>query len=82
VTNADIFIQILSEASGKPREEVETLADTFYQTIGSRFRLDEELSDDKAQELLKSMRQELPGIRAWLVQGGLMANPGGVKGTA
>jgi ribosomal protein L29 len=41
--------------------------------MGSRHHLDEEISDEEAQAQLTQLRRELPGIRQWLVQGGIEA---------
>lgn len=68
MTNREIFTQILSEATGKPKKEVEhlTLALTKHIGIG---RLDEERPQGQGEKLLEQLRRELPGIRAWLEQG-------------
>lgn len=78
---ADIFKLILSEASGKPLEDVEEMFAIFTKTHPLP-GLDVEISDQEAHQLLNELRKELPGIYNWLVQGGLMANPGGKQGTA
>lgn len=78
---SDIFKIILSEASGRPLDEVDDLLEIFTrrQPLPG---LDVELADQDAEQLLTDLRKELPGIYNWLVQGGLMANPGGTQGTA
>ena len=73
MTNRDVFTQILSEASGRPLDEVKDLVDKLVRSMGSRHHLDEEISDDEAQAQLTQLRRELPGIRRWLVQGGIEA---------
>ncbi len=72
MTNRDIYCIILSEASGKPRSEVEALVEAMT-GIAGRGNLDVELPDAKAQTLLADLRKELPGIRLWLEQGASMA---------
>ena len=72
MTNRDIYCTILSEASGKPKSEVESLVEAMAGFAG-RGKLDVELPDDKAEELLKALRSELPGIRLWLEQGAALA---------
>lgn len=72
MTNFDIFAQIISEASAKPIEEVKLMTDAILKLVGSPAEMYETVSDDKAQEMLAALRTDLPGIRAWLVTGGLM----------
>ena len=72
MTNFDVFAQIISEASGKPLEEVKSMTDVILKMAGSTGKMYETIPDDKAQELLTKLRTELPGIRQWLIAGGLM----------
>ena len=72
MTNFDIFAQIISEASGKPIEDVKLMTDAILELAGSPGEMYEAVPNDKAQELLAKLRMELPGIRAWLIKGGLM----------
>jgi hypothetical protein len=72
MTNFDIFAQIISEASGKPLEEVKQMTDVIFKMAGSSGNMYEKVPDDKAQELLTKLRTELPGVQRWLVEGGLM----------
>ncbi len=73
MTNRDIFVQILHEASGKPSDFVSDMAESFFASLppGST-KIDDEISDTTASELLASLRTQLPGIRQWLIEGGLM----------
>jgi hypothetical protein len=73
MTNADVFIQILSEASGRPPDQVQDMLDNFLRFTGASHRFDQELSDAQAEELLIQLRRELPGIRRWLAQGAFEA---------
>jgi len=70
--NIDIFAQIISEASGKPVEEVRLMTDVILKMAGSAGNMHREIPDNEAKVLLAKMRMELPGIRAWLIKGGLM----------
>lgn len=79
MTNFDIFAQIISEASGKPLEEVRQMADVILKLAGSSGKIHEVVSDSEAEKLLTQLRGELPGIRNWLIQGGLMAEAKIVK---
>jgi len=72
MTNRDIYCAIFSEASGKPKSDVETLVQAMTVITGAG-KLDEELPDDQAEKLLKALRSELPGIRHWLEQGAHLA---------
>jgi len=82
MTNRDILFKILGEASGQSIDDVADMATHLYPLLSSGFRLDEKIPDAKAQELLAKYRQELPGIRAWLIRSAFMASPGGHHGTA
>ena len=72
MTNFDVFAQIISEASGKPLEEVKSMTDVILKMAGSSGKMYETIPDEKAQEMLTKLRSELPGVRRWLVEGGLM----------
>jgi len=72
MTNRDILVQILSEASGKPKEQVSGLVEVVYSNI-PKGKLDQELPDDKAKTLLASLRTQLPGVLRWLAEGADMA---------
>lgn len=72
MTNADIFNQILSDATGQPVAEVTEMTAALADMFGSRIDLQAEVSDAEAEKLLAALRKELPGIRAWLAQSDLM----------
>jgi len=65
----DVFIQILSEVSGKPKASVSELLEFFKSTIPGQHKFDEEIPDDEAAALLNGLRQEKEGIKAWLMTG-------------
>lgn len=67
MTNADVMVQILSEASGKPKSEFAAMLACFPPE--KRGQLDKELTDDEAKRLIESLRQEQSGILAWMVKG-------------
>jgi len=79
--NSDIYKTILSEASGRPLEEIDKMFEAFTKSFGT-FNFDKELPEEEAQKLLAQLRKELPGISAWLIEGGFLANPSRVKGSA
>lgn len=64
----DIFIQILFEVSGTPKDELASLLAAFRKTHpGDKW--DQELSEQQANELLAKLRKEGPGITRWLHEG-------------
>jgi hypothetical protein len=69
----DVFIQILSEASGRPVDQGEDMLDSLLPFLGSKHRFDDEISDQDGERLLTELRAELPGIRRWLAEGALSA---------
>lgn len=73
MTYSDILTQILSEVTGKPKDQLNDLLEEFKKRFQGQHRLDEELPPDKAEQLLDNLRKEKSGILAWLVRGGLLA---------
>lgn len=70
MTNQDIFIQIVSEVSGRPKEEIADLLAAIRRAHpGGKW--DKELSDKEAETLLVELRAEAPGILRWLVEGAM-----------
>ena len=69
MTHADVLTQILSEATGQPLPLVRDVLAEFRKHVPPAPRLDEALSDEVAQRLLRGMRGELPQIRASLEAG-------------
>lgn len=72
MTKFDIFAKIISEASGKPLDEVRNLTDVILKMAGSSGKMYEEVPDEKAQELFANLRKDLHRVRQWLIEGGLM----------
>jgi len=73
MTRFDIFAQIISEASGKPIEQMRTMSDIIFKLSGaSADKLHQELPDAEAAALLAKLRTGLPGVRRWLIEGRLM----------
>jgi hypothetical protein len=73
VTNRDIMIQILSEASSLPYDKVKNIVDIAYKFTGNKADIDDPVPDEKAQTLLIKLRKEFPGIRQWLLRGNLLS---------
>lgn len=69
MTNRDIIARILAEVSGRPEAEVAELLETMTPKGGAGHRLDEEVPDDKAHEIMTGLRAESGGILAWLLRG-------------
>ena len=70
MTNADVFVQVLHEVTGKPILEVRKLLDMAIERTGPA-RFFEEIPDDEAEKLMESLRAEKEGILAWLVEGAM-----------
>lgn len=70
MTRQDIFVQILTEVSGKSEKELLELVGVLRRKDpGSK--LDEEIPHDEAEKLLSDLRGEAPGILSWLEAGSL-----------
>lgn len=70
MTYQEIFIQIISEVSGKPKQEINELLSAFRKTNpGGKW--DNIIPDKDADKLLTDLRAEAPGILRWLVEGAM-----------
>ena len=68
MTYSEIFIQIISEVSGKPKQEIADLLSTSRKAhLGGKW--DNIISDKDAEKLLIELRAEAPGILRWLDEG-------------
>lgn len=70
MTKAEIFVQIISEVSGAPRQEVAELLSNILR-VHPVPALDEKIPDNEVEELLHGLREEAPGILAWLIEGAM-----------
>ena len=68
MTRAEIFIQIISEVSSKPKQEIADVL-TSFRKANPGGRWDESIPAGEAEKLLDSLRKEAPAILAWLVKG-------------
>lgn len=68
MTYGDVLIQILSEVFGDSLEDVTEFVNTSYAAVG-RGRLDDELSDAEAEELLRKFRLEKAGVANHYIKG-------------
>ena len=67
MTYQEIFIQIISEVSGKSKQETGELLSAFRKTHpGGKW--DTPIPDKDAEKLLNDLRGEAPGILAWLIK--------------
>jgi hypothetical protein len=70
MTREEIFIQIISEVSGKEKQEIKELLNQFNEAHpGGKW--DEQIPDKEAEVLIASLRSEGSGILAWLVRGAM-----------
>ena len=70
MTYQEIFIQIISEVSGKPKQELSELLNNIRK-IHPGGKWDIEIPDSESKELLTKLRGEAPGILRWLAEGAL-----------
>lgn len=70
MTREDIFIQIISEVSGKTKQEIKELLNISNEAHpGDKWN--EQIPDKEAEELIVKLRNEGSGILAWLVRGAM-----------
>lgn len=67
MTNKEVLMKIFAEASGRDQLEVEDSFNDFLEMFPLRGNLDKEAPPG----MLEKLRAELPGIRQWLIQGGI-----------
>lgn len=73
MTRRDVFIQIMHEVSGKPKDFIKEIFDAsllLAPNSGQR-KADEEISIEEYEQLLNELRKEKEGIRRWLIKGEL-----------
>ncbi len=69
MTRGDVFLQILHEVSGKPKEFLSDILEAFKSAVPGQHKFDEEMSDADGEKLLAQLRMEKEGIRQWLIKG-------------
>ncbi len=73
MTKADVFIQIISEVTGAPRQEVSDLHSNIMKAHPDQ-NWDKIIPDNEIDELFKGLRAEAPGILAWLMKGAMQVD--------
>jgi hypothetical protein len=68
MTNAEIFAQVLSEVTGRPKAELMAIVE-MVKRRGGPATWDEELTPDASERLLASLRAEKAGILNWILAG-------------
>jgi hypothetical protein len=78
MTRRDIILQILAEASGRSaaHEAEDLLAAMLAEELISGCDLEEVFPSAEGVRLLEDFRTELPGIRRWLFETGLLEASG------
>lgn len=77
MTRRDIILTILAEASGRSVEEAVALFEAMQQEeLLCTSALDDDFSVEESLKMLEDFRQELPGIRRWLCEIGLLSECG------
>lgn len=71
-THRDILTQILSEVTGKPSEQINSLMAMIQATTPDN-KLDDPVSDEYYEEMLTGLRKEGPAILNKLIKGGISA---------
>jgi len=74
MTYEDVLIQILSEVTGNPKNEVTDIMKIFKNRFPTGHKLNEKLSEDEAEKMLNSLRKEKAGILRWLIKGKVMVD--------
>lgn len=68
MTYKDIIIQMLSEATGKPKNEFENVINMFKNVYPTGHKLDDQLTQEQAENLLTKLRKNRESILAWYVK--------------
>ncbi len=74
MTRADIFINILAEATGKAANEVAAILDR-YRLIDPTGRWDDTVPPGQAKAIIADLRTSADEVLVWLSNGGAMPSP-------
>jgi hypothetical protein len=70
MTRGEVFIQLLSELSGEPKERIAEMLNVIKGSMPPELhRFDEEISDTEAGQLLDELMQEKKTILKWFFEG-------------
>jgi Mg/Co/Ni transporter MgtE len=68
MTFGEILAQVISEITGKPKGKIIEIVNSIEKAFPGRQKLEEEVPDDKVEELLDALRREKPAILAQLME--------------
>ncbi len=74
MTFGEILAQVISEATGRPKEKIIEIVNAIEKAFPGKQRLEEEVPDDKVELLLNELRKEKPAILAQLKEYEMMAD--------
>jgi len=65
MTYGELFTQVISEVTGKPKDQLLEFL-TYFRAIIPGGNFDKQIDPDKAQALLDEIRRHPEAIKAWL----------------
>ncbi|GAB6083823.1 hypothetical protein JCM30471_27370 [Desulfuromonas carbonis] len=71
--NSEILARAVAEAAGLPLESVRASLAAFIEELPPGHRMNQDRAQAEAEQLLADLRQEMAGIRCWLLEGYLDA---------
>ncbi len=74
MTFGEILAQVISEATGRPKEKIIEIVNAIEKAFPGKQRLEEQVPDDKVELLLNELRKEKPAILAQLKEYEMMAD--------
>ncbi|HKZ15889.1 MAG TPA: hypothetical protein VJ161_00295 [Geobacteraceae bacterium] len=79
MTYGEVLAQIISEITGKPKEQINEIVKSVEKAFPDRQRLQEVVPEEKVELLLNELRKEKQTILAQLIEYGLIMehNEGG-----
>ncbi len=70
MTRGDVFVQILTELSGEPKELISEMLHVIKSSISAELHtFDEEISDIEAGQLVDELMQEREFVLDWFLEG-------------
>ncbi len=71
MTFGEILAQIIAEITGQPKDKIIEIVKSIEKAFPGKQRLEEEVPDDKVEQLLEELRKEKPAILAQLMEYGM-----------